>query len=547
MIEIEGILFDIDLAIKRVKYDMRDDWFQDPFLYEDYLKPEIIKKKLERFKTQYEPTISLHFDIPKAGFVIRHSIETNMLDRIMYQALVDKIAPYFDKVLEPNIYSHRLDNVEGHERYFFINGVEQWLQFNKKIETELNDINPILLVTDLTNFFENINVGLLINDLKETILPDLKLSAENEKECKKVLEILSKLLKTWTVPHTQRGISQNRNPSSFLANIYLSSIDHEMLSSGYNYYRYMDDIRFTCSNRFQARKKLKHLISELRKKGLNVNSKKTQILDKNIADDQVKITEFLPNPDRTIEGIDSHMKRKKAEDIQQAIPMLRRKILELIRDKKTQDREFRFCVNRFETLLRNDTLKEIIDVSEIIPRIIVELIEQPWSSDSFIKFLRCVHLNEEHFISLIEILSNPDKSVYEWQSYYLWQLLVSHNYMNSSLIMLARDNIKGKRCLDPEIAGSCIYLAALGSMQDKIFIADNFRIFNNFFTQRLALISVKDLDYKTIIEKHVKPYILAEYEGCYSILNSQYKDKFINPPKSLPLSELFNYLPDIIS
>ncbi len=547
MIDIEGVQFDIDLAIKRVKCDMRDDWFQDPFLFEDYLKPEIIKEKLEKFKLKYEPTISCHFDIPKSGFVIRHSIETNMLDRIMYQALVDKIAPYFDKILKPNVYSHRLDNQKGHERYFFINGVEQWLQFNRKIESELNETNPILLVTDLTNFFENINVNLLIDELKKNILPDLKLNVEEEKECKKVLEMLFKLLKKWTVPHTQRGISQNRNPSSFLANIYLSSIDHEMISNGYNYYRYMDDIRFTCPDRFKARKYLKDLIAELRKKGLNVNSKKTQILNKNNPDDQVKLTDFLPSPDRTIEGIDSRLKKKRAEDIQQAVPMLRRKILELIRDKKTQDREFRFCVNRFETLLRNKTLKGLIDVSEIIPRIIIELIEQPWSSDSFIKFLRCVQLNEEHFISLTDILSNPDKSVYEWQSYYLWQLMVSHDYKSDSLIKLARKNIKDGRSLKPEIAGSCLYLAALGTVHDKMFIANNFSNFTDFFTQRLALISVKDLDYKTVIEKHVKPYILPEYEGCYSVLNSDYKDMYINPPQPLRMSELFNYLPDIIS
>ena len=90
-------------------------------------------------------------------------------------------------------------------------------------------------------------------------------------------------------------------------------------------------------------------------------------------------------------------------------------------------------------------------------------------------------------------------------------------------------------------------MAALGTVHDKMFIANNFSNFTDFFTQRLALISVKDLDYKTVIEKHVKPYILPEYEGCYSVLNSDYKDMYINPPQPLRMSELFNYLPDIIS
>jgi len=43
-IKIENFTLDLDLLIKRLKQDLRDDWFPDPLGYSDLLKGKMIKK-----------------------------------------------------------------------------------------------------------------------------------------------------------------------------------------------------------------------------------------------------------------------------------------------------------------------------------------------------------------------------------------------------------------------------------------------------------------------------------------------------------------------
>lgn len=54
IITIKGLSLDIDKAIKRVKLDIKDDWFQDPLKYEDFLNSDFIMKKLEKYNNKAE-------------------------------------------------------------------------------------------------------------------------------------------------------------------------------------------------------------------------------------------------------------------------------------------------------------------------------------------------------------------------------------------------------------------------------------------------------------------------------------------------------------
>ena len=82
----------------------------------------------------------------------------------------------------------------------------------------------------------------------------------------------------------RHGLPQNRDASSFIANIVLDAVDKSMVNKGYDYFRYVDDIRIICTDEFEAKRALNDLIFELRKFGLNINSKKTVILDKDSDD-----------------------------------------------------------------------------------------------------------------------------------------------------------------------------------------------------------------------------------------------------------------------
>ena len=82
---LEGIELNISQAIRRVKKDIEDDWFKDPFMFKDYLTDDFIIEKIQKWEVnKLSATRKEYFDIPKPGFVIRYSIETNIIDRVLY-------------------------------------------------------------------------------------------------------------------------------------------------------------------------------------------------------------------------------------------------------------------------------------------------------------------------------------------------------------------------------------------------------------------------------------------------------------------------------
>ena len=80
--------------------------------------------------------------------------------------------------------------------------------------------------------------------------------------------LLGHLLARWT--HASgRGIPQGPWASSYLANVFLDSIDRAMLQYGYTYIRHVDDMHVFCRNRNEARRAVLHLIELTRELGLS--------------------------------------------------------------------------------------------------------------------------------------------------------------------------------------------------------------------------------------------------------------------------------------
>ena len=213
-ITIKGLKLDIEKAIKRVKLDLKDDWFQDPLKYEDILNLDYVLKKLSKYNgknDEYKPGKAQHIDIPKPGFTIRYSTETDIIDRVIFQALVDVLAEDLDNLHSNHIYSYRINTKRDDEKYFFRYAVEEWKKFIIDTALELEADNNVLLLTDLANFYENIG----IKDLKDVL--DLFTPVnENANDYKVCIEILKSILESWSERNTKRGIPQNRDASSFI-------------------------------------------------------------------------------------------------------------------------------------------------------------------------------------------------------------------------------------------------------------------------------------------------------------------------------------------
>jgi hypothetical protein len=270
---INDVCLNLELARIRLKSDIIDDWFHDPLRYIDLLNQDYLFKQFEDYfdEDTYQASLAEQFYVPKKKLSLRSALISPFIDRIMYMAVVSVLAEKLDDAMIPNVYSARYDKYSNTQ--LIINGVEQW----KKMKYQLaeyaylksssgNYIYNCIIEIDLLNFYDNINKKLLIQKIERVC------NTVNEKNaCKLLYEIL----KSITVKDS--GLPQNSDASSLLATFYLNQVDLFMQNNTFGYFRFMDDIRIFCKNKYEARKILQSFEFELRRCHLSVNAQKTEI------------------------------------------------------------------------------------------------------------------------------------------------------------------------------------------------------------------------------------------------------------------------------
>ena len=271
------LTFDDDVVVKQLRGDMKDDWFADPLLFRDMLNSGLLNKIISTNYSendgQYRADTRSLYNIPKPNLTLRYALETGLSDRFLYHALVSDLVPLYDPLLGPSVYSHRYDHAEENTKYLFKKGVGAWNDFIGSVSSAVKP-GTFLLSTDLTNYFEAIDLVLLKTQLIG-LIPELAATSDEKAKARLMIDLLFESLQKWTF-NDKHGQPQNRDASSFLANIYMVPIDREMKKYGYGniYFRYMDDIKIVCESEAVARLALKRLILSLRKQGLSVNAKK---------------------------------------------------------------------------------------------------------------------------------------------------------------------------------------------------------------------------------------------------------------------------------
>jgi hypothetical protein len=276
---------DIPKTLKDLRQDMKDDWFYDAVWYEDLLSnpsnlEEILQKNLELNHGIYDSGKKCTYDVPKKTLGLRYSLEIDFYDRFIYQAICTYLIPFFDPLLSNRVFSHRY-NKHGNRRYLFKHRIELWNTFENISHLSIVD-GKSLLITDLLNYFEHISID-IIESAFIGMIYKIKASGAEKNTIRSSITALKVLLKKWCF-NTQHGLPQNRDASSFIANVVLDKVDKSMANQGFDYFRYVDDIRIICKDKSEAKRALMSLILELRKLGFNINSKKTIILNKDSKD-----------------------------------------------------------------------------------------------------------------------------------------------------------------------------------------------------------------------------------------------------------------------
>lgn len=561
-ITINKVELNIWLALKRLKQDLKDDWFQDPLNFKFLLSKKTFFNRVKKYigeKNNYKPSSSAkHFTVPKSGFSTRPTIETSFIDRIIYQAYADKLANELDFILHRQIYSFRYNSGKNTEKYMYHYSIEQWKKYVFQTKSILNNETPYLVVADITNFFENINTKLLLDYLRSLVHDYIDTEIDNQ--LYNVIDSVGELITKWNDKqvNSEFGIPQNRDASSFLANLYLNKIDQIMIySNGHEfYYRYMDDIRIVCKTKAEAIKAIYDLSVALRELGLNLNSSKTTILDFNDSNDSDKINEYLPDSLIQIEQINSLLLTKRLRDVQIAVHMTYNLFLDSVQknidneDKFIQKRKIAFCINKLQLFARTKVIKDSIDFRKIIDFVLKELENQPWLTSSFIKLLMSVdesYFKPSDFEEIKKIIQDNLKNIYESQTYFLWLFLSFRKHDDKELIKIAIDNIKSTNQINQaNTAGSYIYLASINWRNYKQVMLSAFNkgnVSGNYFLQRNALIALRNVKPNELN----KDIIIKDLEDLHEKLYLEQKNEFVSSLPQLKISDIITNTSPLIS
>jgi hypothetical protein len=534
-----GVLgLDIEKVIRQLRQDLKDDWYPDSLAYHDALKVDVaadcLESTFEKNHGLFVPEGRTELNIPKKGFVLRYSLEMSFPDRLYYHALVADLIPFYDPILPPQVLNHRyavIGNRAG--RYLFKHPVEQWQLFRGYVIQEIQQY-PVILITDIQNYYENIEVDRVLTVLKEN-LPLVSADGVEKARIRRIIEELRRCLRLWCYKPTH-GLPQNRDASSFLASMLLSPVDRAMLDEGYQYYRYMDDIRIAVKTKYQARAALQSLTTQLRRFGLNLNPAKTHIWepsDKGYED-------ALGKEEPLLAEIDSMWRSRSLPVIRRSFEPLRRLAADLIERRATQERSFRFCIHKLANLARCPEIDVPTSFFDPMTDVCIqELDEQPYSSDQMVNYLKAVPTSEEQISRVAGLLRDNARSLYDWQNYLLWQLMVYKEYKSSALMNVAR--VRAERVDRPaDRAGAMLYLGAMGTTNDRLLVARLFESCGQHIVQRNALIAVHEIEFHSGIEQHVANHVSESLRGTYKRLRKGYLGHYYQPLPPISAVDIYD-------
>jgi hypothetical protein len=457
-----GFPIQFDLVLKHLRQDMRDDWYFDCLQYDDIFKnpdeaKRIVLSLLQEWNGVYLGTRSVVRNIPKKGYGERYGLETDFFDRFVYQAICTFLIPYYDSLLSHRVLSYRHDSAPQNSKYLFKNKIDRWFTF-EGITLTFARSNQHLLVTDLSNFFENISREQIIAALEKAI-PEIVATGPEKLQIRNAIRTLDRLLEQWTFSR-DHGLPQNRDASSFLSNILLSSVDREMAKKGYDYYRYVDDIRVLADTEIHARRALQDIIRELRKVGLNINASKTEILPPNASLE--KLVAHFPSQDSATTAINQMWQSRSRRIVTRSVEYIFGILTSCIEAGDTQTRQFRFAVNRVAQIVESG----LFDVGDALSASLLDtlsrsLSEHAVSTDQYCRLISTLDRDGQCLPALEGFLLAEDRAIHDWQNYNIWMLLGSKRHRSDRLVDLAARKLH-EDIRSGEAAAILIWLRCVG-------------------------------------------------------------------------------------
>jgi hypothetical protein len=213
---------------------------------------------------------------PKKSATSRPLVRLSPRDLLLYQALVDRLAPDIEAALPPRDVVFAYRQTLGREHNAFAGTPTREDYANKAQELLIKEWDVSYALTgDVAGFFLHID----IDELERLLL-----SVSDQVE---VVRDLADLLRAWASLGI-RGLPQGIRPSSPLGNLYLSPLDTFMLGEGVRFVRWMDDWIIVTSGFHEARRIQDKMERRLFELGLTLAADKTRIVGWVTAADESK-------------------------------------------------------------------------------------------------------------------------------------------------------------------------------------------------------------------------------------------------------------------
>ena len=238
-------------GIDKMTVDQIDAYFNEH-------REGIINKIMNK---SYRPQPVRRVYIPKSNGKLRPLGIPTVVDRVIQQAIAQKLSPIYENIFSDNSFGFR----PGRDCHTAMNKVLEYL--NQGFEWVID--------LDIEKYFDTVNHDKLISILREKV---------NDSH---ILHIIRKFLQAGVMDNglissTTIGVPQGGPLSPILSNIYLDKFDKELEQRGLHFVRYADDCNIFVKSDVAAERVMKSVTSWLeRKLFLKVSATKTKIVRPN--------------------------------------------------------------------------------------------------------------------------------------------------------------------------------------------------------------------------------------------------------------------------
>ena len=247
------------LAYKKVKANKGASGIDGVTISEidDYLKENWMDIRDKIRKRKYKPKPVRRVEIPKPNGGVRNLGVPTVVDRIIEQAIVQKLTP----IVEPHF----------SEYSYGFRPKRRAQQAIVKLLEYFNDGYTYVVDIDLEKFFDNVPQDKLM-----TLVGKLIQDPDTESLIRKYLN--AGVIADGIFERTEVGMPQGGPLSPLLSNVMLNELDKELERRGHRFVRYADDCMILCKSKKSAERTLRNIIPFIEGKlFLKVNRKKTEV------------------------------------------------------------------------------------------------------------------------------------------------------------------------------------------------------------------------------------------------------------------------------